>query len=60
METAIKDWNGQIFAKNIIENAGKMRDSDYKRAQNQNYLLTEQNENDRFKFSKNLGMANMK
>lgn len=38
-----------------------MRDSDYKRAQNQIYLLTEQNEKfDRLKSSKILGMANMK
>ena len=61
METAVRDWKGQVFAENIVENASEMRDSDYKRAQNQIYLLTEQNENfDRLKSSKILGMANMK
>lgn len=61
MKTAVRDWNGQVFAENIVENAGEMRDSDYKKAQNQIYLLTEQNENfDRLKSSKILGMANMK
>lgn len=61
METAVRDWKGQTFAENIVENADEIRNSDYKRARNQIYLLTEQNENfDRLKSSKILGMANMK
>lgn len=60
METAVRGWKGEIFAKDIIEKAEKMRGSDSDNAHKQIYILTEQNENfDRLKSSKILGMANI-